>query len=71
MDVIKRDTSIKEAEAMLKAHRCPHRHGWEIAIGLMLQQCDYLELHDYGDDAYFVKKGISKELEAQKRKWGS
>lgn len=54
-DIIKEDTTINEAEAILKAHGFPRKYGWELVIGLMLQQCDYLEVHGYGGDAHFVK----------------
>lgn len=54
-NIIKKDTTINEAEAILEAHGCPHKYGWELAIGLMLQECDYLEVHGLGSGAYFVK----------------
>lgn len=55
MDVIKKDTSIKEARFILEAHGCPLGFGWEIVLGNLLKECDYLEVHDFGKNAYFHK----------------
>lgn len=54
-DIIKKDTSIKEAESILKLHGCSLAFGWEIVMGMLLDDCDYLEVHDFGSKAYFTK----------------
>ena len=59
MDIITKTTSIKEAEEILTFHDISHPFGWEIAIGMLLSDCDYLEVHDFGSKAYFNK--IRKE----------
>lgn len=55
MDIIKRTTPIKEAEEILSFHGISRPYGWEIAVGMLLEGCDRLEVHDYGKNAYFIK----------------
>lgn len=57
-DIIKKDTTMKEAESILKSHGCPLGYGWELVIGMLLSDCDYLEVHDFGRDAYFSKMTV-------------
>ncbi len=54
-DVIKKDTSIAEAQNILSLHGCSLAPGWELVIGMMLQECDYIEVHGFGSKAYFSK----------------
>ena len=54
-DIIKKDTSIKDAEEILRFHGCSLGFGWEIVMGMLLDECDYLEVHDFGRNAYFSK----------------
>ena len=54
-NIIKKDTSLKEAEEILSLHGCPLGHGWALIIGMLLYDCDYLEVHDFGNNAYFTK----------------
>lgn len=46
---------MKEAGDILKFHGCQLPRGWEIVIGMLLSDCDYLEVHNFGKDAYFSK----------------
>lgn len=55
MDIIKQNTPIGEAYKILKAHHIETPKFWEIAIGMLLSECDYLEVHGFGHKAYFVK----------------
>lgn len=55
MDIITKNTPIKEAEEILDFHGIAHPFGWEIAIGMLLSDCDHLEVHDFYGKAYFVK----------------
>lgn len=55
MDIIKKNTPIKEAECILKDHGCSLGFGWEIVLGMLFEECDYIEVHDFGDNARFTK----------------
>lgn len=55
MDIITKTTPIGEAERILSDHGIKHPFGWEIAIGMLLNDCDFLEVHDFGSKAYFIK----------------
>lgn len=55
MDIIWQDTPIKEARAILDNHRIAMPMFWEIALGMLLSECDHLEVHGFGTRAYFVK----------------
>lgn len=57
MDNITKNTSIKEGVEILNNHGINTKlHGWEIIIGMLLYDCDYIEVHDYGHNAYFIKR---------------
>lgn len=57
MDIITKNTSIKEVIEILNNHGISTKlYGWEIIIGMLLYDCDYIEVHDYGHNAYFTKK---------------
>lgn len=55
MDIIKQDTPIREAQEILNAHRIETPRFWEIVLGMLLSECDHLEVHGFGRHAYFVK----------------
>lgn len=55
MDIIRQDTPIGEAREILADHNIATPMFWEIALGMLLSECDYLEVHGYGRNAYFVK----------------
>lgn len=56
VDIIKKDTPIKEGLEILNNHGISTNvHGWEIVLGMLLNDCDYIEVHDYGHNAYFSK----------------
>ena len=54
-DIITRTTKVEEAERVLRLHDIGTPNGWEIVIGMLLNECDHLEVHDYGKNAYFLK----------------
>ena len=57
MDIITKNTSIKKCIKILDNHGISTKiHGWEMIIGMLLYDCDYIEVHDYGHNAYFTKK---------------
>ena len=45
---------IGDTEEKLREHCIPLNMGWEIVLGMLLSQCDHLELHGYGSGAYFT-----------------
>lgn len=56
MDIINKDTRVKEVKGILEAHGISTKvHGWEIIICMMLHDCDYIEVHEFGSNAYFLK----------------
>lgn len=55
MDIIRQDTPIREAAEILDAHGIAMPMFWEIALGMLLSECDHLEVHGFGLHAYFVK----------------
>ena len=55
MDIIYKTTPIKVAEEILDFHGINHPNGWEIVIGMLLSECDHLEVHGVGSKAYFIK----------------
>ena len=55
MHIITKNTKIKEAEEILDIHGIKKPKGWEIAMGMLLSECDHLEVHGFGTKAYFTK----------------
>lgn len=55
MDIIDKNTKIKEAKSILEAHGCSLSFGWDIVLGSLLEECDYLEIHGFGKNTYFHK----------------
>lgn len=55
MDTIKKDTQMREAECILKDHGVSLSFGWQVVLGMILQECDYIEVHGFGESAYFEK----------------
>lgn len=51
---IRKTDNIKDTEEKLRDRCIPLGSGWEIALGMLLSQCDYMELHGYGSGAYFT-----------------
>ena len=54
-DVITKTTKVEEAERILRLHNIRTPNGWEIVIGMLLGECDHLEVHNYGKNAYFLQ----------------
>lgn len=54
MCVIYKTDNIKDTEEKLRDHCISLGRGWEIGLGMLLSQCDHLELHGYGSGAYFT-----------------
>lgn len=52
-NVIRKTDSIGHAKEILDVHGVPLPHGWEIAMGMLLESCDYLEVHGFGRNAQF------------------
>lgn len=52
-NVIRKTDSIGHAREILDTHGVPLPHGWEIAMGMLLESCDYLEMCGFGHNAQF------------------
>lgn len=52
---IKKDTTLKEAAKILGLHGCLLDYGLGLVLGMLLQGCDYLEVHGFGSKVYFSK----------------
>lgn len=52
-DVIRKTDSIGHAREILDTHGVPLPYGWEIAMGMLLESCDYLEVCGFGYNANF------------------
>lgn len=62
--IITKETPIKEGISILSAHGISTRmRGWELIIGLLLNGCDYLEVHGFGSNAYFSQ--VTKDGEEE------
>lgn len=54
-NIIKKDTPIKDAEYILRLHGCSLGFWWELVMGMLLEDCDYIEVHEFGRNSYFAK----------------
>lgn len=52
---IKKDTTLKEAAKILGLHGCLLDYRLGLVLGMLLQGCDYLEVHGVGSKVYFSK----------------
>lgn len=55
MDIINKQMKVLEIEEILDFHNIAHPSGYEIILGMLLSDCDYLEVHGFDSDAYFEK----------------
>ena len=53
--IIRKTDKISETEEILKNHGLSLGHGWALIMGMMLSDCEYVELHGFGSNAYFNK----------------
>lgn len=53
--IISKKTKMIDAAELLRQHNINTPRGWEIVIGMLLADCDHLEVHGYGCEAYFTK----------------
>lgn len=63
MDTITRNMKMGEIEEILLKHNIKLGFMWEFIISCLLSKCDYLEVHGYGEHAYFEK--ITEQSEVQ------
>lgn len=55
MGIINKQMKVLEIEEILDFHNIAHPSGYEIILGMLLSDCDYLEVYGFGSDAYFEK----------------
>lgn len=53
-NVIRKTDSIQHVREVLEAHDVPLPNGWEIAMGMLLEGCDRMEVCGYGHHAQFT-----------------
>jgi len=51
---ITKSTTMKEAEEILNSNGIKTPFGWEIAIGMLLEGHDHIEIEGYGSSANFI-----------------
>lgn len=55
MSIINKQMKVLEIEEIFDFHNISYPSGYEIILGMLLSDCDYLEVHGFGSDAYFEK----------------
>jgi len=50
---IRKTDSIEHVREILEAHMIHLPYGWEIAMGMLLEGCDYIEICGFGRGAQF------------------
>lgn len=58
MQKITQNTTIHDAEELLKEHGIKPFYGWRVIIGMAVKECDYVTVEGYGDDAKLIKHFI-------------
>jgi hypothetical protein len=56
--IISKNEKIGKVKEILNdIHNIKTPYGWEIVFGMLLNECeDCIEVHGYGDSAYFTQK---------------
>jgi len=55
--IIGKHEKVGKVKEILELHNISTPFGWEIVFGMLLSECeDYIEVHGYGDSAYFTQK---------------
>jgi len=55
--IINKNEKVGKVKEILDFHNIRTPWGWEIVFGMLLDECeDHIEVHGYGDGAYFTKK---------------
>lgn len=56
VDIIRKSDTTEQAREILEdKHGFPLKWGWEMMLGMLLQECDYIEVHEYGSKCYLAK----------------
>jgi hypothetical protein len=55
-DIIRTTDTLEYVRHILEdLHAFELKYGWKIMLGLLFQECDYIEVHGYGTDCYLAK----------------
>lgn len=54
MGTITKSMKIDEVKAVLHANGIDTPYGWDIVLGMLLEDCDYIKIEGYGRHAQFV-----------------
>lgn len=60
MQIITKNTRLKDAAEMLEMHMVPVSYGWEMVLCMMLHECDYITIEGTGRNAKLVKHFIEE-----------
>lgn len=56
MNIIRKTDKIKDIKTILQdCHGMYLGHGWDLIIAMLLSDCEYVEVHGFGSNAYFNK----------------
>ena len=53
--IIRKTDNICDVKNILDCHGISLGYGWELIIAMLLNDCEYAEVHDFGSNAYFNK----------------
>lgn len=62
--LISKNSKMSETKTFLNDNGIPLSHGWQLILGMLLQDCDYIKLEGYGRNANLVK--ITMDIEELK-----
>ena len=54
-NIIRKTDNIRDVKNILNCHGISLGYGWELIIAMLLNDCEYAEVHDFGSNAYFNK----------------
>ena len=55
MDVIRKTDIIRDIKDILDCHGISLEHDWKLIIAMLLNDCEYAEVHGFSSNAYFNK----------------
>ena len=56
MNIIRKTDKIEDVKTILQDyHGMSLGHGWALIIAMLLNDCEYAEVHGFGSNAYFNK----------------
>lgn len=53
VDILTKTMPVAEIKEILHDNCIATPYGWEIVLTMLFKQCDYIEIHGYGENAKF------------------